>query len=232
MAQKEVIEKYKSFEKWRAQEVEVEFALNRVTVQALPHLQNLLDTPLNVTENERVRLAELQDELRVMVEAWNEYDISIAFIGPLFTLLKLQNRTHRAFYNHTLTTILNGKEIKGRIDCMLAKGWQIPSVPLFFLQAYKPEASLLRRDGREVGDPIGQLLIEMIAAQTINAMPNDEPVYGCYIIGRNWYFTVLQGKNYAITDTFVATNEQDLWRIFTILKQIKQLFEVKIGFIK
>jgi hypothetical protein len=225
MAQKEVIEKYKSFEKWRAQEVEAEFALNRVGVQALPHLQNLLQMPLNVTENERVRLAELQDELRVMVEAWNEYDISIAFIGPLFTLLKLQNRTHRAFYNHTLTTILKGKEIKGRIDCMLAKGWQIPSVPLFFLQEYKPESG-------PNGDPIGQLLIEMIAAQTINAMPDEEPVYGCYIIGRNWYFTVLQGKNYAITDTFVATNEQDLLHIFTILKQIKHLFEVKIGFVK
>ncbi len=61
------------------------------------------------------------------------------------------------------------------------------------------------------------------------AHQNDEPIYGCYIIGRNWYFTVLQGKNYAITDTLVATNEQNLYRIFTILKQIKELFEHKIG---
>ena len=70
---------------------------------------------------------------------------------------------------------------------MLAKGRQIPQLPIFFIQEYKPESG-------PNGDPLGQLLIEMVTAQALNNEP-EQTVYGCYIIGRNWFFVVLEGKN-------------------------------------
>jgi hypothetical protein len=157
-----------------------------------------------------------------MVVSWNEYDMSIMFIGPLFRLLDMQNKKYRTFFNHYLTLEINGKEIAGRVDGMLAKGWQIPTKPLFFMQEYKSESG-------PNGDPLGQLLIEMVAAQALNNEP-EQALYGCYIIGRNWFFVVLQGKDYAVSDTYVATQDS-IFDIVGILKKIKKLFEIKIGYV-
>ena len=76
---------------------------------------------------------------------------------------------------------MNNKEITGRVDGMLAKGWQIPDKPLFFLQEYKSESG-------PNGDPLGQLLIEMVTAQALNN-ESEQTVYGCYIIGRNCFLS-------------------------------------------
>jgi hypothetical protein len=103
---------------------------------------------------------------------------------------------------------------------MLAKGRQIPEVPLFFIQEYKPESG-------PNGDPIGQLLVEMVTCQTLNDS-FDEPLYGCYIIGRNWHFMVLQGNEYAVSNAYNASNES-VFTIVGLLKKVKMLFEEKIG---
>jgi hypothetical protein len=218
---KSSIEKYKSFEKWKTQEVETEFGLKRTFRESTLLLDVLLkDLPLLSTE-EKEKIAQLQSHLQLMVEAWNEYDMSIRFIGPLIGIVEIQSRDYRTFFNFTIKTILNNKEIGGRVDGMLAKGWQIPSVPLFFLQEYKAESG-------PNGDPLGQLLIEMVAAQAMNNEP-EQALYGCYIIGRNWFFVVLQGKDYAVSDAYVAT-QADIFDIVGILKKIKNLFEIKIGY--
>jgi hypothetical protein len=215
---KATIEKYKSFEKWKSQEVCSEFGLKR-NFNFPDYLTSFLKVEPNVNEDEKVILLRLQARLFRMVEAWNEFDMSIAFIGNLLEVIDLQQETYRTFFNHTLKATFNGKEITGRIDCMLAKGWQIPESPIFFLQEYKQESGTNN-------DPMGQLLIEMYVAQHLNNEP-DEPIYGCYIVGRNWFFVVLQGKEYAVSDAYVAT-QADLFEIVAILKKVKVLFEAKI----
>jgi hypothetical protein len=79
------------------------------------------------------------------------------------------------------------------------------------------------------GDPLGQLLIEMVAAQAMNKEP-EQALYGCYIIGRNWFFVVLQEKDYAVSNAYVATDTA-IFDIVGILKKIKRMFEIKIGYI-
>ena len=138
MAIKKSIEKYKSFEKWRTQEIEQEFGLVR-NFNNPSYLHELLQNLPSVTSEETVALQFLQGKLLKMSEAWNEYDMSIAFIGPLLNIIDFQHRGYRTFFNYTLKTIINSKELGGRIDCMLAKGWQIPESPLFFIQEFKPE---------------------------------------------------------------------------------------------
>ena len=213
------IEKYKSFEKWKSQEVDKEFVLKR-SFNFPDYLTSFLSVEPNVNESERVILEGFQKLLFRMAEAWNEFDMSIAFIGPILGMIDLQKENYRTFFNHTLKANFNGKEITGRIDCMLAKGWQIPENPIFFLQEYKQESGTNN-------DPMGQLLIEMYVAQHLNNEPY-EPVYGCYIVGRNWFFVVLQGKEYAVSNAYNAS-ESDLFDIVAILKKVKMLFEKKIN---
>jgi hypothetical protein len=50
----------------------------------------------------------------------------------------------------------------------------------------------------------------------------EKPIYGAYVIGRHWYFVILQGREYAISDSYVATRETDLYDIFRILKANRQ----------
>ncbi len=215
---KATIEKYKSFEKWKAEEVQNEFHVTRLFQQPVFLSDFLANLPI-LNEVEKKAVDELQAQLLFMADVWNEYDMSILFVGPLFNIIKSQQIQYRTFFNHTLKGVLNNKEITGRIDGMLAKGRQIPQLPLFFIQEYKPESG-------PNGDPLGQLLIEMVTAQALNNEP-EQTVYGCYIIGRNWFFVVLKGKEYAVSDVYVAT-QNAIYDIVGILKKVQTMFEKKL----
>ena len=217
---KVAIEKYKSFEKWKTQEVEMEFGISISRKNQM--LQDLITSETKFDTKEREQIENLRALLFDMILSWNEYDMSIMFIGPLFSLIEVQNRQYRTFFNFTLKAILNNKEINGRVDGMLAKGWQIPTKPLFFLQEYKSESG-------PNGDPLGQLLIEMVTAQALNNEP-EQAIYGCYIIGRNWFFVVLEANKYAVSKAYDAT-EKEVYEIISILKKIKKMFEQKIGYV-
>lgn len=214
------IEKYKSFEKWKTQEVETEFGLK--SLMETKSLTDWLQYKTTFSTAEEATIEFLRKELLLMTTSWNEYDMSIMFIGPLLKLVNTQNKTYRTFFNFTLKAILNNKEINGRVDGMLAKGWQIPTKPLFFLQEYKSESG-------PNGDPLGQLLIEMVTAQALNNEP-EQAIYGCYIIGRNWFFVVLENNKYAVSKAYDAT-EKAIYEIISILKKIKMMFELKIGYV-
>ena len=64
------------------------------------------------------------------------------------------------------------------------------------------------------------MLAAMILAQEKNQDQN--PVYGCWIQGRFWYFTTLIGKSYCVSNPFNATNAQDLLKITLILRKLKE----------
>ena len=71
-------------------------------------------------------------------------------------------------------------------------------------------------------DPLGQLLAEMVAAQTTNQ--HKQPLYGAYIIGRHWYFIVLEGQVYAESLAYDATKD-DIIAIVTILRHTKNIID-------
>ena len=111
--------------------------------------------------------------------------------------------------------------VGGKVDCVLAKGYQIPDQPFFFLQEYKGE-------NRKATDPLGQLLAAMVVAQKKNN-DADSPLYGCYVNGRMWFFVALVGRQYAISAAYDTTQEE-LYFVMAILRKIKTLFEQKIHF--
>ncbi|TAH31191.1 MAG: hypothetical protein EAZ06_00810, partial [Cytophagales bacterium] len=46
-----------------------------------------------------------------------------------------------------------------------------------------------------------------------------KPVFGTYIIGRNWFFMVLNSdRTYCISLSFDATHQEDLIKIYKMMK--------------
>ncbi len=103
---------------------------------------------------------------------------------------------------------------KCRVDFRLAKGRQKTIKPYFFIHEYQQE----RKDH---SDPKGQLLAELLAAQTNN---NDQhPLWGCYVVGRNWFFVVLYGNKYAVSNAY-NTPDNDIFQIIAVLQKMKDYF--------
>lgn len=113
---------------------------------------------------------------------------------------------------------INDIVIGGWVDYMLATGRQKPIEPYFFLHEYKQEL-------KGNSDPKGQLLAELLVSYHLNK--HKEMLYGCYVVGRNWFFVVFDGENYAVSDAFVAT--QDIYQIIAILKKVKDFIATQLN---
>jgi hypothetical protein len=70
-------------------------------------------------------------------------------------------------------------------------------------------------------DPEGQMLAAMIAAQNLNN--NQKPLYGAFVVGEFWYFTVLESVNYARSEALHLTNGKQLRQVIATLKKLKEI---------
>ena len=91
----------------------------------------------------------------------------------------------------------------------------MPEKPYFFLHEYKQEK-------KGSNDPLGQLLVEMLAAKTLNA--DNLPMYGCYVIGRFWFFVILLENKYAVSNAYNGS-DNNIFKIFSILRAMKLQIE-------
>ncbi len=205
--------KNKPFKDWQAEEVEQTFGVNRL--MTLPLLESLKTISLPEAHPIRPTLEEYRLELLELVDSWNEDEYKFVFISPFMKLVNYKSPNYKVFTQRPMSIRYENdtKETSGKVEFMLARGRQIPREPHFFLHEYKPEKN---RDN----DPLGQLLIAMIAAQKVNH--DEKPIYGIYVNGRNWFFVVLDGKNYAVSNPYVVT-DQDIFDLFAVLLYFKEL---------
>ncbi len=202
----------KAFRDWKFEEVQRTFGLKRSFQH--PLLEELLQATHEPGDRHRVTLEELRQELLYTIDTLNEEELKVYFIGPLLRLIPFRSGDRRPFLDRPMSfTYGNEQETNGKIDWMLADGIQDPRQPYFFIYEYKKEVEA-------TGDPLGQLLIAMVGAQRQNE--GAFPLYGCYVLGRNWFFVVLEENNqYAVSNAFNAT-EEDIFSIYSILEQIRQ----------
>ncbi|MEM9885907.1 MAG: hypothetical protein AAF849_08445 [Bacteroidota bacterium] len=206
----------KAFQHWFYQEVEETFGLHRNN--KMPRLQNWLNADISLSEKNMAYVQELQEDLLDNVLDWNEDEMKLFFIGPLLRMIFLKEHHFKPFASRKLSMQYGNSEIKGIVDFMVAQGKQVPRAPIFCIHEFKPETGTSN-------DPLGQLLIAMVTAQQINAtVERVHPIYGAYILGRNWFFVILDDKEYAISDAYVAT-QKDVIQIVRILEQSKQEIE-------
>lgn len=176
-------------------------------------LQNWLSRSVELTPFEKEALRLHQNQVKIYGHDWNEFELKQQFIGPMFTLVNFASQAYGIFAERKFGGIVNEIELYGKPDGLIASGFREPEKPYFCLQEYK-------REQDPEGDAAGQCLAAMLVAQEINE--HKHPVYGCYVVGTNWYFMTLQDKSYSISLPYVSTRD-DIFDIFCILKELKQI---------
>ncbi len=187
------------------------FTLNQIDESQA--LQDWLEDESKITDIEQHVLSMYRETLASSVDNWNEIELIQYFIGLVFTLVNFSSKVFSLFAEREFSGLVDSIEMKGEPDGMIASGFREPEKPYFCFQEYKKEKY-------PDGDPAGQCLAPMLVAQEINE--HKHPIYGCYVIGRNWFFMTLQGKEYCISNGYMATRD-DIFDIFRILKTLKQI---------
>lgn len=191
---------------------------------------------LEVTEEEEKSLDKLLAKSKLFMRGWNEDELKWKFIGPLIELVNFDNFDLEivAFSERPLSIKINGTEIKGIVDLVVASGIFAPEQPFFFIQV--PITIGNKKEQDHSGDAVGQLLSAMAVAQELNKQPkptslfNIKPktydtiaLHGVYVIGRLWFFTKLEGHSYTISKAYDSLDKADLLNIFKILKAQKDM---------
>jgi hypothetical protein len=179
--------------------------------------------PGELSDLDQSLINDLPAELRREERNWNEEELKMFFISPVFRVANLNvDRKMKTFFERSLSGVVNNRKISVVVDCMVAsaKNSGRPAVPYFFMQEYK-------RTKGDTHDAEGQMLAAMILAQEMNH--DGHPLYGCWVQGKNWYFTVLNGVEYCVSRQYDATQERDLLQIVFILRKLKQLILARIA---
>ena len=167
-----------------------------------------------ISRREREGCTELQNLLSKNVFYWNEQDLALHFIGPMFSKIDFtEPYRFNLFAERSISSTVGNYELFGKPDELIATGYGEPEIPFFAFQEYK-------REKDPNGDPAGQCLAAMLVGQTKN--DNDLPIFGSYVIGRDWYFMILQQTHYAVSRDFSAITN-DIFDIFKILKTLKAI---------
>jgi hypothetical protein len=201
----------KSFDKWDTDDVERTFGLERV--RHSPVFDAWMAAQHTPEQYEQSMVEALREELAEAVDSWNEDELKFRFIAPFIGLMRYNSTKINSFTQRPLTAKVLDITLTGRVDFMIATGRTKPRQPFFFLHEYKKE-----RTGDS--DPRAQLLTEMLAARELNHV--EYPLYGTYIVGRNWFFVVLEGSQYAESLAYDATQD-DIFNIFSILREAKTI---------
>lgn len=202
-----------SFKYWKRQQVEDAFGIEKVDSMEL--MEKWFEVnDIEVTEEERKNVSKLQHLLSRYALDWNEAELKFHFLGPFMQLVDFYSKAYNPFVERWLTAHLKTESTSGKVDFMVAEGTQIPKAAYFCLHEYKPEEG-------SSNDASGQLLIAMIAAQQANeAVEKEIPLYGAFVIGRFFYFMVLNEKQYTMSQPLSAT-EDDVFTIFAMMKKVK-----------
>lgn len=206
-----------TFKEWKLAQLEARFGVRQSDNSA--SLTEWLRGEIELSEFENKLLGELQNRLKKNLLHWNEWELSLYFIGPLFSFANFTGENYNLFDERELKAVVDGENMVGNPDGMIAFGFREPEKPFFCLQEYKKETD-------PNGDPVAQCLAAMLTAQAINQ--DQLPVYGIYVIGQNWSFVVLEGKKYTVSSAYSAISPE-IYDIFSRLKFLKRIVEKRVA---
>ncbi len=212
------MKKWKPFSKWTVTEVEHEFQLQEQT-KNYSFLVNWLRQINELSPQTKAILDVLKEELVEYSYGWNEEELRIKFIAKLLDMVKFDALAYKSFFEREILITYKNQPLAGQVDFVVARGKYVPEIPYFFLHEHKREAN-------SSDDPRGQLLVAMVTAQLLNQ--DGYPIYGAYIIGRAWYFVVLQGQEYAVSLAYDATKD-DIYQLYGILQHTRQLIDERVS---
>ena len=162
-------------------------------------------------------LNKLEPRLHLEIDGWLEEELKMKLLSPIFLLAEIDEpQKIGVFFERPIVAEIDNFRISLVTDCMVASvyGLTSPKTPYFFMQEFKKSKG-------DKQDPEGQMLAAMIAAQHLNQ--NGKPLYGSYVIGRDWFFTVLDGKHYARSNALQLTKPEELRQVILTLRKLKQI---------
>lgn len=202
-----------NFREWTLDKIENTFDVKQIFKMDL--LDELISFPYVIDDFEEKYITGLQAHFLLGGDDWNEVELENKFISPMIIFSETPNERYAYFLERDLAATIDNYELSGRVDGMIATGFRNPRMPYFCLNEYKKGTD-------PNGDPRGQALIAMLVAQKLN--DNKSPIFGCFVIGRNWYFLVLQGKKYAISKDYSCVDDE-VFDIYRILKSLNYQIE-------
>ena len=198
-------------------------AFNIQAIDKCQILDDWLSATVHLSAHERETLEVLRQKLVKSGSNWNEEELKIQFIGVLLFIANIdEDKKIKTFFERSLSATVQNIPLSVVADCVVASPRGLggsPRSPYFFLQEYKKSKG-------DKQDPEGQMLTAMIISQELNQ--DQQPLHGCWIVGSNWYFTVLNGVEYCVSRQFDATQKQDLLQIIAILRKLKELILARL----
>lgn len=180
-------------------------------------LENWLSAHYQLDADEQKIFNRIAVDMEEDGDYWNEEELKIQAVGFLFYIANIKVKDQiKVFYERPMTAIINGYQLNVISDCMVAtpRSFSTPKHPYFFLQEFK-------KGKGEKKDPEAQMLSAMLIAKHINN--DDKPIYGGYLVGSAWRFTMLIGNEYCVSRRFNADQRTDLLQIVFILRKLKEL---------
>lgn len=180
-------------------------------------LTNWLNSKYTLEISQISFLEKLSKDYKHEGDAWNEEELKVRFLAHLLLIADMEVVDKiKTFLERNITADYKDYTISVDVDLMMAstKGLNTPKKPYFFLQE-------LKKGKKSTNDPEAQMLAAMLAAQLLN----DEPhaIFGGYVVGRLWFFAVLEGKNYTLSQALDITKVADLQQVIYCLRKIKEM---------
>jgi hypothetical protein len=182
-----------------------------------PLLDNWLNSTYPLEDFQLKAIDRLSKNYEREGDSWNEEELKVRFIALVIEIVNIDEEGKiKLFLERNISAEVGDYQISVNVDLMFAGqiGRNTPSHPYFFLQE-------LKKGKKSTNDPEGQMLAAMIASQQINN--DNKPIYGAYQVGRNWIFSILNGKEYHVTRQFDVSKPEDLKASIFNLKRIKDL---------
>ncbi|MEM8529093.1 MAG: hypothetical protein AAGG68_30960 [Bacteroidota bacterium] len=160
---------------------------------------------------------------RLKINAYTKAERRAKFLIPLLGKADFVAGEISDWYERSIKGKMNGVEVGGVTDFMVAKGVKKPEIPYFYIREFKPsKPSVLLED---------QLLAElMVSIELIET----KLMKGAYIVGQFWTFVLLQKQ---LNDSFIlhlvpsldALKLDDLKQIYKHLKAVKAEILAKVS---
>ena len=177
-------------------------------------MEEWLSASGTLNERDTSFIAESLEKLIENADSWNEEELKMSFISMVIFLARF-NKPIRTYYDREISAVIETYNVNCKADMMLSKGiGELIKTPYFFLHEYK-------REKKYSGDPIGQMLGGMLIGQAKN---NDEkPIYGCYVQGRHWFFSLLEGKKYIVSKSYDTSEMDEVQKVIFILRRLNEI---------
>jgi hypothetical protein len=180
-------------------------------------LEDWLNSTIELTKEQASLLETCRLNFLKQGSEWNEEELKLKFLSFLFFIADVEvPKRLQTFFERPLAATIKDIQLAVITDCMIAtpRGKGVPKLPYFFLQEFKKQKG-------DKHDPEGQMFAAMLIAQHLNE--DNTPVYGAWLVGNQWCFTVLVEKKYAYSKYYDATDVVELLQIIAIIRRLKTL---------